>query len=50
MGELTFGDKKGEGGGVVKDKNLVGGASTGGIFPGGGNEQMVGGPSPYPSQ
>ena len=41
MGELTFGDEGGGGWeGGLKDKNFVGEASTGGIFPGGGNEQI----------
>ena len=41
MGELTYGGE---------DKNLVGGESTGGIFPGGGNEQIsAGGRSLAPS-
>ena len=44
MGELTFGGGE--------DKDLVGGGSTGGIFPGGGNEQTFSsweGPHPHPS-
>ena len=41
MGELTYGGE---------DKNLVGGESTRGIFPGGGNEQIsAGGRSLAPS-
>ena len=45
MGELTFGGRE--------DKNLVEWGSTGGSFPGGGNEQTFSSwewPRPHPSQ